>query len=398
MTRKLVFINDTDPVPNNLSTTNHPKKTTKSGGGGGIVRDKDKDSPNIDEDTSDISNKKLKYPHEKTLPHPLVPPPPLPQQQSSTTKSKIITSFEELGNLKARSRIPIDIHHPATANSQNPQNCFSSTGNSLINDIFLRCPPSTNNTNNYYYTAYNELQNNQITSVIETSSSSSSYANSVRLRTNLPLSASINFSSLTKPTNEKINTKCETQDLPAPKYFSLMTTNKLFSNYASHSNLKMNLTVSTQKLDTLVEKKEQHQQPNQNQQQFDDLTTGSLSSSSNSCDSGCGCSLARSSILSQSDFNQTSAVECADTSSTHSGSFTLTSSEGSSIGCCSSNVTTSVAPPLSPSPPPPPPPFVASLPLSLVPDDLEAEKARVKNLCEKYYNSKMRKNEHINNR
>lgn len=208
-------------------------------------------------------------------------PPPVPPRY------KIITSFEELSNLKARSRIPIDINTGCQQGHANPYGMIGPvvTAAALIsnfNDLFFRstsqaaaASPMPSSDVMQSSTAMGLAQHfgnsNMGAQQIQHNSTAAADATSTRLRANLPtLSTSINFSSLmmssstnggsldsrasssssasgaaTSKTGQTSSNVANSPlannstQQPQTKYFSFMTTNKLFSNYTSQSNLKV---------------------------------------------------------------------------------------------------------------------------------------------------------------
>lgn len=166
-------------------------------------------------------------------------------------KCKIITSFEELGTLKARSRMPIDIHSVAMATPALAPSYYSAKGGKSPYETLLRS------------TSTASAQQSSSSDPTRSWLKAHDLNNSIRQRANLAapihahhhhVSASINFSSLMSPegaaatdgscpTNLNQHAVYENQstEQPSVKYFSFMTTNKLFSNYTSQSTLKVRL-------------------------------------------------------------------------------------------------------------------------------------------------------------
>lgn len=179
-------------------------------------------------------------------------PNPNSMKTSMAPKCRIITSFEELGNLKARSRLPIDIHlvtNP-TCNENNTDTSSSIMATATRNnDVVsteecclyqqqesaagLMSPNSTlRPAMRHVLTSSNSINFSSLIAVSKDQSTSSSNSASSSSSTS-PNPTSANF-----PKNTTTNNVVAEQPV---KYFSFMTTNKLFSNYTSQSTLKVRI-------------------------------------------------------------------------------------------------------------------------------------------------------------
>jgi hypothetical protein len=178
-------------------------------------------------------------------------------------KRKTITTYEELCNLKPRSRLPIDITHlPQTLSHKN--NDYSE-----MTDSTLKLNDTNINLNSKSSTTVHQTSNHNVSS---------------RLNKTEPLHSVLN----------EIDTAVDNR-----KYFSFMTTNKLFNDL--NMNHRKSIDNSELKLrivnNQLVNEIDLNQKKKSNRY--------SSSSSDGSChagsDSGCGSSIeARSSIISSS--------------------------------------------------------------------------------------------------
>lgn len=300
MTRKLVFINEElnsgggGETACNLETISNSSSFSSMSGYNSCASSSS---------SSESSTSNPKPPAEPTTTTPKVqqhPPCPVEHRAHKTVvpKTKIITSFEELSNLKARSRIPIDIQLPSSASQiHNKTQLYAQAVN-----------------NRQQLTANNLINFNEILLKPQ--------VNLLHKRTNLPLSASanvlntsetINFSSLMSNYESSKLTAADTSSTPteAKKYFSFLTTNKLFSSYSNTLAPKTSITSPVSNLECVAET----------------LSSPSLSGM-NSADSGCGGSIAaRSSILSNSDYNDIPPKQCSNNSNVSSSSSSSSSSD-----------------------------------------------------------------------
>lgn len=177
---------------------------------------------------------------------------PNSMKTSMAPKCRIITSFEELGNLKARSRLPIDIHlvtNP-TCNESNTDTSSIMATATRNNDVVsteecclyqqqesagLMSPNSTlRPATRPVLTSSNSINFSSLIAVSKDSHQSTSSSNSASSSS----STSPNPTSANFPKNSTTNNVVAEQPV---KYFSFMTTNKLFSNYTSQSTLKVRL-------------------------------------------------------------------------------------------------------------------------------------------------------------
>lgn len=167
---------------------------------------------------------------------------------SMAPKCRIITSFEELGNLKARSRLPIDIHlvtNPTCNESNTDTSPIIATANVVSTEecclyqqqesAGLMSPNSTlRPVTRPVLTSSNSINFSSLIAVSKDSHQSTASSNSASSSS----STSPNPTSATFTKNSTTNNGVTEQPV---KYFSFMTTNKLFSNYTSQSTLKVRL-------------------------------------------------------------------------------------------------------------------------------------------------------------
>ena len=237
---------------------------------------------------------------------------------TDSDKIKIVTSFDELCKLKARSRTPIDIQQ--LNNQQIASNFNSSSSKTSLNTQQHNHRKSSTNFN-----ASNT--SNRESSLLNSSSNSGcfNYLNNSHNSIATASQATINFSQLINKSDTKLN-KTELKPIikNSPissasevasnrKYFSFLTNNKLFSSSFNINEPKLRIH-NNQLIDENdfqpTSNSNEHlnlgrfsEKENANLETIFGLSSSSSSSGANS-DSGCGCSIARSSILSNLDQNE----------------------------------------------------------------------------------------------
>ena len=210
---------------------------------------------------------------------------------------RIVTSFDELCDESPGSRNPIDIQHSNNQNqsfSNFPNNTHKYKINSNVSTNRETSFGSINNFNNFL--SYNEHNPNEIESTINFSKlliNANRNKNEISSKVNL---SQLNDEEMSNPVNNSTINR---------KYFSFLTTNKLFSSSLNINEPK--LRVHNNQLIDENDSKQQRMSANPKKEEVINVVAGlssspsSSSTSASNSDSGCGCSIARSSILSNLD-------------------------------------------------------------------------------------------------
>lgn len=210
--------------------------------------------------------------------------------------NRIVTSFDELCELKPGSRIPIDIQNPNSQNQfvSNIPNNINKT-NSNNRETSFRSMKNFNNLLSYTDHNLNDTEStiNFSKLLINANKNKSEISYKMNLTTS-------NDEELPTPVNNSNGTSTNTINR---KYFSFLTTNKLFSSSLSINEPK--LRVHNNQLIDENDLKQRRMSNTQKEEILDGLSTSpsTSSTSTTNSDSGCGCSIARSSILSNLDQN-----------------------------------------------------------------------------------------------
>ena len=181
------------------------------------------------------------------------------------TPKKIVTTFEELANLKAGYRYPIDIKNPPQSLTNVQTSSTSSSQNSMFKSSITQSRCSL----------HLPVPNNDLSAFKFTS-----------------------LSNQTSTVNIIDNAKTILNSQNNRRYFSLITNNKLFNEFNKSSQELRLKIVNNQLINELDEE-------NLQESQQDLVKQGCMSSTSSNSgsDSGCGSSIARSSILSTTDID-----------------------------------------------------------------------------------------------
>lgn len=206
-------------------------------------------------------------------------------------KSKIVTSFDELQNLKAGSRLPVDI-----SNFKGDLNVSSPKTNNSTNDTIVTKTTTKPNSKHTLMSSRDRLSDNEILRRLKNLSKTTQVAQKTKVV--LP----------TQNIEPEINSN--------RKYFSFMTTNKQFNELAQRQTCEQKYKQSKQELDIALQKTSELSVRRLNNR----YSSSSTSSTSSGSDSGCGSSIiARTSILSDSNEFQQPELENTSTSSLSSG-------------------------------------------------------------------------------
>ena len=214
---------------------------------------------------------------------------------------KIVTSFDELCELKARCRTPIDIQHTSSQSqpfSCPPNNKCKANRNSFSSFTREVNFGSIGHIGNFL--SGGETSSNDNDSTINFSkliTNANRHKHDVTSTRNSTLLHDESETNISHADNHNNNNNTLNR-----KYFSFLTTNKLFSSSLSINEPKLRIH-KNQLVDENDLKQKSHLESSIAKEKTLQTVTHvmSTSSSASNSDSGCGCSIARSSILSNSD-------------------------------------------------------------------------------------------------